>query len=164
MEFFGEHGLVTDHPPIVGVGPHSGDPHYAPTVDTNSPIRGGDFVLIDLWAKLNQPRSIYSDLTRVGFVGPEIPEKYEQIFKIVALARDAGIQIVRDAFESRRPLCGFEVDDACLAVIDAQGMADTSSIAPATTSERTTTAMARPHGQSRDTRRAAHRAANALFH
>ena len=25
--------LVTDHPPIVGVGPHSGDPHYAPRPD-----------------------------------------------------------------------------------------------------------------------------------
>ena len=24
------HGLITDHPPIVGVGPHSGDPHYEP--------------------------------------------------------------------------------------------------------------------------------------
>jgi Xaa-Pro dipeptidase len=121
MDFFAEHGLVTDHPPIVGVGPHSGDPHYAPTPESNLPIRAGAFVLVDLWAKLARPRSIYSDLTRVGFVGREVPAKYEQIFQIVARARDAGIQVVRDAFAVRRPLRGYEVDDACRAVIEQAG-------------------------------------------
>jgi Xaa-Pro dipeptidase len=121
MGFFAERQLVTDHPPIVGVGPHSGDPHYAPTAESNSAIREGDFVLIDLWAKLARPRSIYSDLTRVGFVGGEVPEKYEQIFRTVAQARDAGIQTVRDAFAAGRPLHGYEVDDACRAVIEKAG-------------------------------------------
>ena len=40
------------------------------------PIKAGDFVLIDLWAKLDKPRAVYSDLTRVGYVGREVPEKY----------------------------------------------------------------------------------------
>ena len=121
MQFFAEHGLVTDHPPIVGVGPHSGDPHYAPGAASNSPIHEGDFVLVDLWAKLRKPRSIYSDLTRVGFVGREVPDKYEKIFQIVAAARDAGIQIVQDAFAAGRPVRGYEVDDACRAVIERAG-------------------------------------------
>jgi Xaa-Pro aminopeptidase len=121
MAFFTERKLTTDHPPIVGVGPHSGDPHYAPSPGSNSPIGAGDFVLIDLWAKLDKPRSIYSDLTRVGFVGREVPEKYEQIFQIVARARDAAIQLVRDAYSARRPLRGYEVDDACRAVIEDAG-------------------------------------------
>ena len=30
LEHFAENRLVTDHPPIVGVGPHSGNPHFAP--------------------------------------------------------------------------------------------------------------------------------------
>ena len=121
MAYFADHGLVTDHPPIVGLGPHSGDPHYAPSDQSNSTIREGEFVLIDLWAKLDKPRSIYSDLTRVGFVGRTVPEKIEQIFQIVAAARDAGIRIVRDAFAQQRPLRGYEVDDACRAVIEAAG-------------------------------------------
>ena len=29
FDHFAQHGMVTDHPPIVGVGPHCGDPHYA---------------------------------------------------------------------------------------------------------------------------------------
>jgi Xaa-Pro aminopeptidase len=121
MSFFADNHLATDHPPIVGVGPHSGDPHYAPSPTTNSPIAEGDLVLIDLWAKLDKPRSIYSDLTRMGFVGQQSPTKYEQIFQIVAAARDAGIQIVRDRFAAREPLRGYEVDDACRAVIDRAG-------------------------------------------
>jgi Xaa-Pro aminopeptidase len=121
MAYFADNSLVTDHPPIVGVGPHSGDPHYAPSEQSNSTIREGEFVLIDLWAKLDKPRSIYSDLTRIGFVGAKVPEKFESVFQIVARARDAGIQIVRDAVADKRPLRGYEVDDACRAVIETAG-------------------------------------------
>ena len=28
MEHFADNGMTTYSPPIVGVGPHSGDPHY----------------------------------------------------------------------------------------------------------------------------------------
>src|SRR5262249_59857369 len=109
MEHFAEHRLVTDHPPIVGVGPHSGDPHYAPGPGSDAPIREGDFVLIDLWAKCNQPRAVYSDLTWTCFVGREVPARYQEIFNIVARARDAAIAKVRDAFAAGRPLQGWEV-------------------------------------------------------
>ena len=34
LDHFTQHGLITDHPPIVAVGPHSGDPHYAPGAGT----------------------------------------------------------------------------------------------------------------------------------
>src|SRR4051794_37262344 len=52
LDHFAQHNLVTDHPPIVGAVPHSGDPHYAPGASSDADIRAGDFVLIDLWAKL----------------------------------------------------------------------------------------------------------------
>ena len=55
MKFFKDNGMVTDHPPIVGVGPHSGDPHYAPEAANNARIEPGSFVLIDQWAKMDQP-------------------------------------------------------------------------------------------------------------
>src|SRR5262245_22352266 len=73
LDHFAEKGLETDHPPIVAVGPHSGDPHYATTPQSDTPIREGDFVLIDLWAKQKKPRAVYSDLTRVAFVGKSVP-------------------------------------------------------------------------------------------
>jgi Xaa-Pro aminopeptidase len=121
LDHFNEFGLTTYSPPIVAVGPHSGDPHYEPQRDHDTPIRQGDFVLIDLWAKLDQPRAVYSDLTRVGFVGTTVPPAYEAIFQIVARARDAAIDCVRNAFAARRPLHGWEVDAAARQVIDAAG-------------------------------------------
>ncbi len=121
LDHFAAHGLITDHPPIVGVGPHSGDPHYAPGPNSDSPIREGDFVLIDLWAKLDKPRSVYSDLTWTGFVGTQVPEKYEQIFQIVARARDAAIIKVRSAFAGGAILRGWEVDQAARDVIEQAG-------------------------------------------
>ncbi|MDB5390224.1 MAG: Xaa-Pro aminopeptidase [Planctomycetaceae bacterium] len=118
MRHFAEHGMTTYHPPIVGVGPHSGDPHYE---TGDAPMRAGDFVLIDLWAKLDKPRAVYSDLTRVGFIGSSVPEKYETIFQIVAQARDAAIACVRTAFSTGEPLQGWQVDQACRDVITSAG-------------------------------------------
>ncbi len=121
MDHFQKHHLVTDHPPICAVGPHSGDPHYSPGPESDGTIKEGDFVLIDLWAKLDRPRSVYSDLTWTGFVGKEVPERYRKIFEIVAQARDAAINKVQESFRSRSPLQGWQVDQAARAVIEQAG-------------------------------------------
>lgn len=118
LAHFERNNLVTDHPPIVGVNAHAGDPHYE-TGDT--PIREGDLVLVDLWAKRNHPNGVISDLTRMAYVGETVPTKYAEVFQIVAAARDAGIDCVRSAMQSGRPLQGWEVDDATRAVIDRAG-------------------------------------------
>lgn len=118
LEHFEANHLTTYSPPIVGVNAHSGDPHYETGM---TEIRQGDFVLVDLWAKLKEPRAVYSDLTRTGFVGEAVPEKYDAIFQIVARARDAAIQTVRDAFAEGRTLPGWQVDDACRKVIEEAG-------------------------------------------
>jgi len=121
MEHFTRNGLTTYHPPIVGKGPHSGMPHYETGTGSDTKIQSGDFVLIDLWAKMNRPRSVYSDLTRTGFVGATVPDQYTRIFDIVAAARDAGIATVTEAFAVGRPLRGGEVDDAVRSVIEKAG-------------------------------------------
>jgi Xaa-Pro aminopeptidase len=121
IDHFKQFGLTTYSPPIVAVGPHSGDPHYEPQPEHDTPIRQGDFVLVDLWAKLDKPRAVYSDLTRVGFVGTTVPTVCEEIFQIVARARDAAIDRVRSAFAANQPLHGWEVDAAARRVIDAAG-------------------------------------------
>jgi Xaa-Pro aminopeptidase len=124
VDHFHAHGLFADHSPIVAVNEHSGDPHYEPSSQHDGVIRSGDFVLIDLWAKVNQPDGVYSDLTRVGFVGETVPEKYQRIFHIVVSARDAAIQLVRERMASGEPLHGWEVDRAARSVIEAAGYGD----------------------------------------
>ena len=121
MDHFCEQDMVTYHPPIVAVGPNSGNPHYETGTGSCTTIKSGDFVLIDLWAKLDQPRAVYSDLTRVGFVGESVPQQYEDIFRIVAAARDAAIAVVRDAFQAGRRLQGWQVDRAARDVITKAG-------------------------------------------
>ena len=81
MDHFAAQGMTTYHPPIVGRGPHSGLPHYETGSGDETFIREGDFVLVDSWAKFDRPRAVYTDLTRTGFVGEQVPEEYTKIFK-----------------------------------------------------------------------------------
>lgn len=121
LDHFDAHGLVSDHSPIVAVGPHSGDPHFEPTKEKDTAIAEGDFVMIDLWARLNEPGAVFSDITKMGYVGETVPDKYEKVFKVVALARDAAIDLIRHRFGAKKPLRGWEVDDAARSVIEYEG-------------------------------------------
>ncbi|MCS6975465.1 MAG: M24 family metallopeptidase [Gemmatales bacterium] len=124
LDHFREHGLTTYHPPIVAVGPHSGDPHYETTPATDVVLKEGDFVLIDLWAKLDRPRAVYSDYTQVAYLGYEVPEEYERVFRVVAQARDAAIAFVCESFAAGRPIQGWQVDQAARDVIERAGFGE----------------------------------------
>jgi Xaa-Pro aminopeptidase len=121
LDHFRTHDLVTDHPPIVGVGSHSGDPHYETGTGQNTTIKAGDFVLVDLWAKCDDPDGIYSDLTRVAFVGEDVPEPIQKIFSVVASARDAAIKFVQISFACGDVIRGWQVDRAARDVIETAG-------------------------------------------
>ena len=121
LDHFDANNLVTYHPPIVAVGPHAGNPHYETGTGDVTAIGEGDLVLIDQWGKLDQPNSVYSDLTRMGFVGSEVPERFAEVFGVVAAARDAAIALVTEAFAEDRLLEGWEVDQAAREVIDRAG-------------------------------------------
>jgi Xaa-Pro aminopeptidase len=121
MEYYHANNMTTYHPPIVGVGPNSGDPHYAPSHGSDLEITADQFVLLDMWVKMDKPMGVYSDLTKVGYTGTEVPKKFEDVFQIVAAARDAGIAIVQSAFEESQELQGWEVDQATRDVIDQAG-------------------------------------------
>ena len=121
MDFFHANNMTTYHPPIIGANENSGDPHYSPQAGRDKTIRLNDFVLIDSWAKMRAPNAVYSDLTKVGFVGEVVPEKYAEIFQIVADARDAGIKFVEDAFAGGTDLFGWQVDEATRKVIEHAG-------------------------------------------
>ncbi len=124
MERFAAAGLETDHPPIVAVNGHAGDPHYEPAEATASPILPGDLVLIDLWARGTGPRDVYADITWVGFCGDAPPARLREIFEATTAARDAGLAALEQAHREGRTLRGFEVDRVVRDVIAARGFAD----------------------------------------
>ncbi|HTP51304.1 MAG TPA: Xaa-Pro peptidase family protein [Anaeromyxobacteraceae bacterium] len=121
MKRFADRGLATDHPPIVAVNAHAGDPHYVPSKERATPIRKGDLLLIDLWAKEPRPEDPYADITWVGFAGDRPPPKAVEIFRVTADARDLGLKVVQSAFRERRPLAGWQVDRAVRDHIAAKG-------------------------------------------
>lgn len=121
---FREDGLVTDHGPDVAINANASNPHYDPREDACSEIHAGDLVLIDMWAKLNQPGAVYYDITWTGFCGAAPPADIQNIFGIVRDARDKAIQCVTEAVAKRRELRGFEVDDAAREHIRQAGYAE----------------------------------------
>jgi Xaa-Pro aminopeptidase len=119
---FDAQGMITNSPCIVAVNANSGSPHYQPTSERSSPIKKGDFVLLDIWAKLKEPAdAVYADITWTGFVGDSVPSKHEEIFQIVRGARDAALTFVGDAHRSKKTVHGWEVDDAARDFITEKG-------------------------------------------
>jgi Xaa-Pro dipeptidase len=120
---FRESSVTSDEPPIVAVGPHSGNPHYEPTEANAAPIREGDLLLLDVWGKLQRPRSVYYDITWVGYLGPEVPRRYSAVFEIVRAARDGAIAFVRESLKKGRKIKGWQVDAVARRIISDAGYA-----------------------------------------
>lgn len=119
---FTEEGLTNlGERAMVGTNEHAADPHFEPTPGNARPIRKGDTVLIDLWAKLDQPGAIFYDITWCGFVGKDPPAKYVEIFNAVRDGRNAAVRFVRERYAKQEKVCGWEVDDVCRAVVQKAG-------------------------------------------
>ncbi len=121
---FEREGLFTDHGPIVAVNAHAADPHYEPTSGSAARIQPGDFLLIDMWAKLAIPGAVYYDITWTGYCGAKVPTEIENVFEIVKVGRDAAFARVKQAREQSIPLCGYQVDDAAREPIAAAGFGE----------------------------------------
>ena len=124
VQSFAAEGLLSDHGPIVGVNANASNPHYEPFEDATQPIRPGDWVLIDLWAKLDQPDSVFYDITWTGYCGDTVPSRMAEIFEVVRGARDRAVERVQRAVSSGEILHGFDVDDAARGFIQSKGYGD----------------------------------------
>lgn len=128
VEFLSEgmrrEGIVWEHGPNVSAGANSADSHYEPTAANSKPIRKGEFVLIDIWGKLDQPDSCFYDITWTGVVDREPTSREQLIFTTVRDARDAAVKAVLDAFSSGTPIAGWQADDASREVIRQAGFGE----------------------------------------
>ncbi|HLV95555.1 MAG TPA: M24 family metallopeptidase [Candidatus Acidoferrales bacterium] len=106
---FRSNGLYAE-PPIVAVQPNNGNPHYEPNERDSRPIRAGDLLLLDVFAKLDRPGSVYYDITWMGYLGERVPDTCAKIFRIVRQARDNAVEFVRENVAKGREIRGWEVD------------------------------------------------------
>ncbi|HVG28607.1 MAG TPA: M24 family metallopeptidase [Pyrinomonadaceae bacterium] len=119
--FEDENMTCNDDHPIVSVNQNAASPHYQPNAQKFSPIKRGDFLLLDVWAKQNTPGAVYADQTWTGFVGETPTEEHFKVFQIVRDARDAAIEFVRESVKAGREIKGAEVDDVSRGVITRAG-------------------------------------------
>ena len=106
----GRRKLETENRPIVAANSHSGDPHYEPIAEQNAPIRSGDWILVDLWARHPGPANVFADITWVAYAGAEVPHRHRQVFEIVKSARDAVIRHLAHAWERGERVQGWQLD------------------------------------------------------
>jgi Xaa-Pro aminopeptidase len=114
-------GMVWENGPNVSVNANSADSHYEPTAASSLAIREGDFVLIDIWGRMDRSESCYYDITWTGVVGRAPSAKEIGVFEVVRNARDAAIQAVERAYAADEPIEGWQADDAARAVVRSAG-------------------------------------------
>lgn len=117
---FLEEGMVFDDAPIVAINKNASDPHYGPTASVSSPIRRGDVVLIDMWAKMNDKEGVYADITWMGYVEKEVPEKVSHRFHVLRMAIEKGFDFLKENLPLRR-VEGYEVDQVVYDFIKENG-------------------------------------------
>ena len=120
---FHEEGMVYDDPAIVAIGKNASDPHYGPSKEVSSPIKKGDLVLIDMWAKMDDPEGVYADITWMGYVGEEVPEVYAKRFEILKKAIEADFEFLKNELP-KRAVAGYEVDQISRDYIKEAGFAE----------------------------------------
>jgi Xaa-Pro dipeptidase len=119
-EQFRANGL-TPEDTVVAVQPNNGDPHYEPKATGSRPIRAGDLLLLDMWAKFDGPGSVYYDITWMGYLGDRVPDSYAKIFRIVKQARDGAVKFIQEAVSKGRAIHGWEVDGVARGIIKKAG-------------------------------------------
>ena len=158
-----EEGMEQE-PMIVAVNANAANPHYMPTKDKSSPIKRGDFVLIDAATKLNKPDAVATDQTWTGYVGESVPKEYSRIFNIVREARDAAVDFVRKNIRAGKPIRGAEVDDVSRGVITRAGFRRTIHTSHRPFDWRRNARQWRQHRRFRDARFAPYHSWSLFFH
>lgn len=121
LERFERAGLESDHGPIVAAGENAANPHYAPGASHPRPIRSGEMLLIDLWAR--EADGVFADQTWMGSLGPPSARSVE-VWEAVRDARDAAIALLRERSRAGKDVRGGEVDDAARGVIRSRGFGE----------------------------------------
>ena len=107
---YAEQGLESPDGPVVAANWHSSDPHFNPTETESAVIGEGDWVLIDLWARLHGDDTMYADITWTGYVGETVPSLQQRVFDAVIGARDIALAEMEAAAAAGRELQGWQVD------------------------------------------------------
>ena len=116
VERFKKNNLITNSPPLVAFGKNSANPHYN-TGENPIFLEKDTIIQFDIWAKclpsdtfeIND-KSVYADISWVGFSGNSCSEKITKSFNAITGARDYIIAFIRENIETGKDVSGFEAD------------------------------------------------------
>ena len=126
LQRFSELGLESRDCPVVATNEHAADPHFEPTSKLPTPIKPGDWILMDLWARRPGLEHIFSDITWMAYAagpgGKHAPTDAQmKVYHTVVAARDASLALAQQRWKERVPAYGHELDDAARNVIVSAG-------------------------------------------
>ena len=107
---FTKRNLKTPDGPVVAINAHAADPHFEPTESNSVTMQKGDWLLIDLWGRIEDEPSVCADITWTAFIGNKVPNKHLEVFNTVIGSRDAAVSLLEKAHSEERILQGWEVD------------------------------------------------------
>ena len=121
---FKKNNLKMIHPHtdvIVGFNESAASPHYFPKKENSKKLSPNTLVLIDIWARLKEKNSPFSDITWMAYYGNEIPEEVKQVWNIVKDARDFTIKFIEEELKKENFPTGKEIDDIARKIISDAG-------------------------------------------
>ena len=109
-----------EHPAIVSVNANAADPHYAPSPDRHATIGRRHGAHRPVGAETKTPHDCFADITWVAYCGEEPPATARGLRRRCRRARSA-VKFIQERMAAGHTVHGYEVDDACRAVIAAAG-------------------------------------------
>ena len=120
LKRFEQCGLITDHAPIVAFRENTAFVHYYPGKRSKR-IKSDSLIMLDIWARLREPRAPYADITWMGYYGKSVPAPIDSVFRTVLRSRDTCIRLVRKRFRDGLPITGREAHEAADRILNQAG-------------------------------------------
>lgn len=121
LDEFKERGLVAeDDSPIIAFGENASEVHHFEPEESKK-LEQDTVVLIDLWAKLDQPDSPYADCTWMAYYGEEISPDIENSFNAVISARDKCLQFIEEGLSKGNLPMGKEISEVSNSYLEEEG-------------------------------------------
>jgi len=99
---FKKENLVTEEPiQIVAADENTAIVHYFPKKKNAKIIKRNSLILIDIWARLNEERAHFADITWMGYCGKIVPREIKAVFKKVINARDFTMNFIKRNLKNR---------------------------------------------------------------
>jgi Xaa-Pro aminopeptidase len=108
-----QYDMVEDvDPPIVAFRENTSFVHYFPTEKTAKKLMDNTLIMIDIWARLNEPNAPFADITWMAWHGDKVPADIQEGFDTILKSRDVGMDFIREKLAAGQVISNKELGKA----------------------------------------------------